>query len=115
MHKCVRSVIINLFFKKSLLNGAYKLIMSKDSVEETLRKSREVEERYKKYLQQKEESDRQWAVTEAKVESTLSRLAETKDTIKKIDELYENYQKSFENAINSALSKIQANQLIEVA
>lgn len=49
------------------------------------------------------------------MENTLNRLAETKETIKKIDEIYETYQKSFENAINSALSKIQANQLIEVA
>lgn len=52
--------------------------MSNESIEETLRRSREVEERYKKFLKEKEESDKQWAITEAKIEKTLNKLSETK-------------------------------------
>lgn len=53
-------------------------IMSNESVEETLRRSREVDERYKKFLKEKEESDKQWAITEAQIEKTLNKLSETK-------------------------------------
>lgn len=63
-------------------------------------------------MAEKAQTDKQWAVTEAKIDKTLDRLAETKDTIKQIDQLYENYQKSFQTAINAALQKIQANKLI---
>lgn len=37
--------------------------MDKSSIEETLRRSREVDERYKRFLKDKEETDKQWEVT----------------------------------------------------
>lgn len=88
--------------------------MNKAGIEQTLRRSKEVEERYKKFLAEKEQSDKQWEVTEAKLQKTLAKLAETKNTIKQIDDLYTNYQKSFDNAINSALQRIQATKLLEI-
>lgn len=40
-------------YRKIKLNKIKSMTTNKDSIEETLRKSREVEERYKKFLQEK--------------------------------------------------------------
>ena len=69
----------------------------------------------KKYLKEKEESDRQWKITSERIDNTLSKMETTKNDIKRIDDMYDNYQKRLADVIDAAVASINKNKLLENA
>lgn len=74
-----------------------------------------MQEQYQKFLKEKEQTDKQWKETEDRIDSTLSKLANTKKDIKRVDEMYEKYMKSFDDIVNAAVESIEKHQLLEKA
>jgi hypothetical protein len=63
-----------------------------NTVDETLRKAREIDERYKKFMEQREASNKSMEETFKKIDRAQATLAETKKTIGSIDNLYDKLQ-----------------------
>ena len=86
-----------------------------DSVDETLRKARDVEERFKKFLERKVEQDKSIEETFKKIDRTQEALKETRETLGSIDQLYVRLESVLAATIDNAVKSIEKHSLLRVA
>lgn len=77
-----------------------------DSVDETLRKARELDERYKQFLERKVVQDKSMEETLKTIDRAQVTLKETKETIGTIDKLYDRLTEVLSQSIDAAMKSV---------
>ena len=78
-----------------------------ESIEETLRKSKEVAERYQKFLKNKEKSDADMKETELRIANTHKTLKETQKHISDIDDTYQKFKDLYSLSLDKAFESLR--------